>query len=505
MPKSVYEQVKKQNGEAFARELRDFDNGIFEIPSLVEMLKFAGYEAGPIKEYLSALKWRYFDRKPSQKPENPFDLLKKAGYTAFYVDSLKKQLSIQKYFNKDTALCTFKDNERFLKYHIIYCIKEGAHKLKPAQNPMREDEYGVSVISIQILKEGGFLKITNRYNHLVENPDNTFNSNPDRIIPGLTEALEGYFKDITIARDGNLPEGYIFFKNKLLKVNKEFANNFMGENFYIDGAGNFFEIDKDKEIIIDNYVFNLKERTFSKIIERICSGQIPELLTKEFEGKALQLKSSKRGHKALFVDGVKILETQEGNLTFLNLPNAVEFKEHFIHFDRFLKYLFAPKVQKIGRGCLVRNEEIKHIHLPCLQEVGSDFLMLNQGLETLSLPLLKKMGDNCLLKSNLKSIILPSIEYMGEGCFSDSLFLQRVVVPNLRYLGAGVMWRNQHLKDFYAPKLNKYPDLWMGHNYHFYYHSKRKKLINNRKNIHKILKTPLLKRIKMYLKERGSR
>ena len=159
----------------------------------------------------------------------------------------------------------------------------------------------------------------------------------------------------------------------------------------------------------------------------------------------------------------------------------------------------------IWRATVVRNEEIKHIHLPCLQEVGSDFLMLNQGLETLSLPLLKKMGDNCLLKSNLKSIILPSIEYMGEGCFSDSLFLQRVVVPNLRYLGAGVMWRNQHLKDFYAPKLNKYPDLWMGHNYHFYYHSKRKKLINNRKNIHKILKTPLLKLIKMYLKERGSR
>ena len=53
MAKSVYEQVKKQNGEAFARELRDFDNGIFEIPSLVEMLKFAGYEAGPIKDILT--------------------------------------------------------------------------------------------------------------------------------------------------------------------------------------------------------------------------------------------------------------------------------------------------------------------------------------------------------------------------------------------------------------------------------------------------------------------
>jgi hypothetical protein len=78
--KSVYDTIKRQNGEAFARAIRDFDNGIFEIPSLVEMLKFAGYEAGPIKEYLSALKWQYFERKPSQKPENPFNLLKKAGF-----------------------------------------------------------------------------------------------------------------------------------------------------------------------------------------------------------------------------------------------------------------------------------------------------------------------------------------------------------------------------------------------------------------------------------------
>ena len=38
-------RLKKKHGEAFAKELRDFDNGIFEIPNIVKMLKFAGYGA----------------------------------------------------------------------------------------------------------------------------------------------------------------------------------------------------------------------------------------------------------------------------------------------------------------------------------------------------------------------------------------------------------------------------------------------------------------------------
>ncbi len=502
MAKSVYEQIKNKHGESFAKELRDFDNGIFDIPDLPQMLKFAGYDAGAIKEYLSAFKWQHVNKKKIKKPQNPFDLLKKVGYNAFYVDSLQKQMSIKKYFNKDTALCTFKDKERFQKYHIIYCIKEGAEKLKPAPNPMREDEFATSVISIQILKKGGFLKITNRYNHRVENPDNTFNSNPDRIVPGLIDALEGYFKDITIVRDSPLPDGYIFYENKLLKVNEEIVNNFIGENFYIDSSGNFTAIDTDKEMIIDNFVFNLKKRTFKKIIKQIPFGQLDELLTTAFEGKALQLKSDKRGRKSLFADGVKILETNGDRLTFLNLPNALEFKEYFISFDRFLKYLFAPKVRKIGKGCLTYNREMKHLNLPVVQEIDSQFLMTNSVLESFSAPLLKEMGNDCFSNAHLKSVILPSLERMGEYCFSGALSVEQFIAPNLSFAEAGFLWRNSLLKDFYAPKFMTYLYKSKGwelrHREHFGCHPKQKKLLKNKKNIHKILKTLFYERLRCY-------
>lgn len=500
MAKSMFDIIKNKHGEAFAKELRDFDNGIFEIPDLVQMLKYAGYEAAPIKEYLSAYKWQHFSKKGKNKPQNPFDLLKKVGYRAFYVDSLQKQMSIQKYFTKETALCTFNDEERFQKYHIIYCIKEGAEKLKPAKNPMREDEFATSVISIQILKEGGFLKITNRYNHMVENPDNTFNSNPDRIVPGLIDALEGYFKNITIVRDSTLPNGYVFYKNKLIQVNEEIANTFISENCYLNEKGEFITIDTDKEMIIDNFVFNLKNRGFTKIINRIPFGQLDELLTKEFKGKALQLKSDKRGQKTLFADGIKILETNEGKLTFLNLPNAIEFKENFITFDRFLKYLFAPKVRKIGRGCLVYNRKMKHLHLPQVQEIASRFLMTNSVLETFSAPLLKVMDNDCFSNAVLKSVILPSLEYMGEYCFSGALNVERFIAPNLCGAKAGFLWRNRVLKDFYAPKFKT--DMtsrgWADRD-HLGYHSKQKKLFKSKNNIHKILKTPFWKRLSCYL------
>ena len=46
--KSVYDQIKKQNGEAFAQEIRRFHNGIFELPNLKNIVKFAGRDAEPI-------------------------------------------------------------------------------------------------------------------------------------------------------------------------------------------------------------------------------------------------------------------------------------------------------------------------------------------------------------------------------------------------------------------------------------------------------------------------
>ena len=111
MTKSVYEIIKRQNGEAFARAIRQFDSGIFDIPDLPKIVKYAGHDAEPVLSFLEGLKEQKSDEL-CQTDKDPFQLLAEAGYDAFYVDSLEKQNSIQKYFENDEQLCTFRDDKR---------------------------------------------------------------------------------------------------------------------------------------------------------------------------------------------------------------------------------------------------------------------------------------------------------------------------------------------------------------------------------------------------------
>ena len=174
MPKTMYEIIKKQNGERFARAIRDCDNGIFDVPNIDKIVKYAGRDAEPILQYLASLK--NIKIVETGNPQNPFDLLDKAGYNAYVADTLGKQNAIRQYFAPGEELCTFRDSSRYLNYYIINAVRKDVDniKRKDFKNPQREDEYGTSVLSIQILKKGGFISIKNRYNHTVQNPDNIF-------------------------------------------------------------------------------------------------------------------------------------------------------------------------------------------------------------------------------------------------------------------------------------------------------------------------------------------
>jgi hypothetical protein len=193
----MYKKLKKQKGERFACTLRDYHNGILEIPDIDKIVRHAGSDVEDLLPYLMSL-LAYNDNMPDPAsiPEDPFVLLDRAGYEAFYADTLKKQNSIKSYFKKGELLCTFNDRARFKDYHIIHAIKKNADEIRREDfkgREKREDEYGTSVISIQMLKSGGFISIKNRYNHTVPACDNTFNSNPDNIIYGLSAALKTHF------------------------------------------------------------------------------------------------------------------------------------------------------------------------------------------------------------------------------------------------------------------------------------------------------------------------
>ena len=94
--KSMYDIIKKQNGERFAKAIRNYDNGIFDVPEIDKIVKYAGRDAEPIMSYLVSLK----DAKVQEYAVHmdPIKLLDMAGYDAYVVDTLEKQNVIKKYY-----------------------------------------------------------------------------------------------------------------------------------------------------------------------------------------------------------------------------------------------------------------------------------------------------------------------------------------------------------------------------------------------------------------------
>ncbi len=378
----MYDKIKRQNGECFAKAIRDFDSGIFEIERLAEILKYAGYNPISLLPFLRC----FFIKRETKNintQKSPFELLQEAGYDAFYADTLEKQNSIQKYFTEKENLCTFMDETRYQKYHIIHCIKKGADKLKRKDflgKEKREDEYGVSVISIQILKESGFIKITNRYNHTVECCDNTFNSNLDNIIGGLTQAFQKYFNIKFSFPDIDMPDGYLIATDenscKIIEYYTEENDIFLASKGYVKN-GVFYKINPDSELFIDKFLVDLKNK---KVIN-ICESEdgLYCVLKRMLNGKKLNVKSFGRGEKILFADGEEVLKIRNNRIISMRYmdefmpPNGVVY-------NAFLEKFEAPNVKKL-EYCLNGCRYLKEITINSCSEVFNSLEKLSKDVK----------------------------------------------------------------------------------------------------------------------------
>ena len=325
MEKNMFDIIKKQNGERFAKAIRNYDNGIFDIPNLDKIVKYAGRAAEPIMQYLVSLKGVKIEEHGVH--QDPITLLEQAGYNAYVADTLEKQNAIKKYYANGEELCTFKDDERFEKYYIINAVRKDVDKIKRSdfKNPQREDKYGTSVLSIQILKTGGFISIKNRYNHTVPNPDNTLNSNPDNIIPGLSSALKHYFDVDFSSQNIALPSGYVSIKNQICKYQTEINNVYVGDSFYVkDGV--VTELDRREEMMLGGgFVLNLKEK---KVVDIAPSADgladvrmnYAKSLTNIIKGKKIQVTKNPIGGYDILADNKQILTVENGVLVNINCP-----------------------------------------------------------------------------------------------------------------------------------------------------------------------------------------
>ena len=318
--KSMYDIIKRQNGERFAKAIRNYDNGIFDVPNLDYIVRYAGRDAEPIMQYLLSLKDVHITQM--SRHYDPIALLQAAGYDAYIADTFEKQNAISKYFAAGEALCTFRDATRFERYHIINAVHRDAAKLHRSDfiNPQREDAYGTSVISIQILKQGGFISIKNRYNHTVDSCDNTFNSNPDNIIMGLSDALRNYFGvDFSTVRT-DLPRGYTLVGDRICQYLQEVNNVYLGTNYYISD-GCIHDVNTQHEVMLGGgLIFDIVNRRTVNVTDLFMDVSF---LDDAFRNRAFQqTKDRQTGVRTLMADGRPVLSVRNGEMTHIDVPNA---------------------------------------------------------------------------------------------------------------------------------------------------------------------------------------
>ncbi len=384
--KSMYDIIKRQNGEVFARAIRDLDPRIFDVENLPQILRYAGRNPAPLMRVLNSLMTEEKSLKADTK--DPFVLLKRAGYNAFYADTLEKQNSILPYFTKREELCTFKDASRYKNYYIVHCVKEGAENLVRSEydnKEKREDIYGRSVISIQILKTGGFIKITNRYNHTVDGCDNTFNSNPDNIIPGLSQALKSYFNVDFTVKNAPLPNGYLYQSGVIIHYDTEINNCYIGRDFYFKD-GKVFPIDKNSQMMIDEFIIDLKEK---RILNPARStSPLYDVLLTESRGDVWQI--LKRLNRYVFyIDKKEVLEIKDGHLATLYLRKTATLS-NFLSQHKYIESLYGYSVLSLGKNSLSHTPCLHYVLLPRCELLGKNCFE-NTGA-FIEAPLLKRQG-----------------------------------------------------------------------------------------------------------------
>lgn len=435
----VFKQLKKQNGEHVAKVVRDAV--LLGVPNIVHLLEFAGNDPENIERLVPYIHENFVEKlKPTvQSDQDPITLLKSAQYDAFVVNTLEQQNSIKKYFRKGEELCTFNDPDRYKRYYIIHAVKENADEIQPSDNPQREDEYGTSVISIQIAKDGDFISIKNRYNHTLkkQNSDATFNNNPDNIVPGLTDSLKKYFhKDFTISTDIELPDDYIRIGDQLVYYNYEIGDIYYGSDYYVK-YGYIVKLNTDHQIMMDHIILDTQSKQIKILSYNLGTPDAESpVFAEAFNGKNISIEIDKNDKTKKIIsspDGNRVV-VKNGVITELTLPNTKDIGDYFLYWNEELKVANFSKLEKLGDDFLLCNKKLKVLNSPNLEKVGNDCLCDNEALESLDLPNLKTMGKGFLYKNNsLISLNAPKVTFGSYDFLANNKVLQILNMRDFRF------------------------------------------------------------------------
>lgn len=159
---------------------------------------------------------------------------KKAGYDTVIFDDEEKIAECKKYYAAGEVICTYNNlSGRMSQYHMLVAIKKDIDKIQRSKTPKREDEYGTSILNIQIAKNGSHMSIKNRYNHTVSECDSTLNNNLDLLVPGLQAKVLGYYNIASLNKNKTYYRNIAKINGVYLKYVTEVENVYFG-NFVLD-------------------------------------------------------------------------------------------------------------------------------------------------------------------------------------------------------------------------------------------------------------------------------
>jgi len=423
-------------------------------------------------------------------PESASELLSIAGYDLYQCFCEEDIQSYRKYYSSEEELCSFRGN-RLDDCFVFFAIKKDVDQIrrKDFVNPMRQDRYGTSVISIQFTRgKVNTLSIKNRYNHKVSNPDATFSNNLENIIPGLTRSFERDYNlniNYNIYGSFEMP-GYVLANDgKYYKYNYEINNiYYCVDNIIID---NFDVVrdyqEKEKYLIVDYFIIDLVNKKISlydkKIKDSFIDGldnikKIDIVRDKSTGSKILDITFIDRNKAYIEIDKYnRIISYKNDNimnvgnnflsnniyLENIDMPNVVSIGDCFLIYNKGVKKICFNKVLSIGGGFLTNNEIIDNIELENVMLIGEHFLCENIGLSKIEMLKLEKVGDEFLEKNrNIYCVNMPNLIYVSDGFLRYNICLKEISLPKLEHVGSNFIAANKIMESIYLPRVIEVED-----------------------------------------------
>ena len=509
--------IKKYYGEEMMHKCRELFPTLLETPGLLYKLLSENFNESKLlyedlknenafdrfRDYIYLTNERQEEVKESKN--TPFELLDKAGYILYECKTESDIQSFRHYYKRDNGetpiykegtkpelrngeeLCTFNGN-RLDSCYVFFAVKKNVDEIKRENfpNPERQDEYGTSVISIQITKSSNMISVKNRYNHTVKNPDATFSNNLENIIEGLTDSINKYLDlSLKILRSCFDLTNYVRADDgKHYKYNSESMNIYFCPNNIMIKDYRVIRYDKSRYILIDQYLLDMQEKTIKTMgySDSFCNsiGMI---------NKIEQQLNKKTGSRRIIINKNIIIEINKYNqlIGYIN-PNVEEIDTYFLFNNKTLKYMSLENVKEVGKEFMSCNDSLEELYMPNVVKISNNFLMYNVSIKELCLPSVKEIGksflerngeiktfeaprltrlDNFSLYSarNLERLVVPELETIGNNVLVNNDKLAILDLPNIREIGTYFLVYNKSLRYIYMPNLISIGERSLASNY----------------------------------------